>query len=101
MNTVYVKKKKNEITIQIVGEFTYNVYKDFRNAYRNEDPDSVFIIDMEKTKDIDSSALGMLLLLRQYAGEDKAKIKVINENSKIKEILNIVRFEDLFNINSK
>ena len=53
---------------------------------------------MKETSYLDSSALGMLLLLRDHAGGDNAKIKIINCNSDVRKILSISNFEQLFTI---
>lgn len=98
MHSVTVKKHNNEIIVQVIGDFDYSVHREFRNAYRYEPPASHFVIDFARTKNMDSSALGMLLLLREYAGGEKSAVKVINLNEKLKTIFNIVRFEQLFQI---
>lgn len=89
----------NKLTIEIQGRFDFNVYKDFRLAYENrlkENP--IIVIDFSKTEYIDSSALGMLLVLREQAGGDNAKIKIISCNDEIKKILSISNFGILFEI---
>ena len=47
---------------------------------------------------MDSSALGMLLILRERAGGDAAKISIKNRNPEIKKILEISNFEKVFKI---
>jgi anti-anti-sigma factor len=53
---------------------------------------------MKDTTYLDSSALGMLLLLRDHAGGDTANIKIVNCNPDVKKILTISNFEQLFSI---
>jgi len=89
----------NEITINLSGKFDFNVHQDFRNAYRNEKPGASYLIKMDGTDYIDSSALGMLLLLREHAGNDKANITISGCKDEIRKILSIANFERLFNIN--
>jgi len=88
----------NEIIVNISGKFDFNVHQDFRNAYRNEKPGAKYIIKMEGTDYIDSSALGMLLLLREHAGNDKADITITGCKDEIRKILSIANFERLFTI---
>lgn len=89
------------LTIAITGRFDFTLHKDFREAYtesgKNGDIKS-YIIDLSGTDYMDSSALGMLLLLREYAGGDKGNIQIKNCNSEIKEILEISNFDRLFSI---
>lgn len=88
----------NEITINVSGKFDFNVHQDFRNAYRNEKPGAKYKIKMDGTDYIDSSALGMLLLLREHAGNDKADITISGCKDEIRKILSIANFERLFDI---
>jgi len=87
------------VTISISGRFDFNAHHDFRNIYRNEKSDSAYIIDMSGTEYIDSSALGMLLLLREHAGNETANITIKGCNDDIKKIFAISNFEKLFTIN--
>lgn len=87
----------SELVISIDGRFDFSTHQDFRKAYENEaiNP-SRYVVDMEETTYLDSSALGMLLLLRDYAGGDAADVKIINCNDDVKKILTISNFEQLF-----
>lgn len=88
-----------ELTIKVEGRFDFVFHQDFRNAYENlqKVPDR-YIIDLKATSYVDSSALGMLLLLRDFAGGDDATISVINCNDDVKKILLISKFDQLFQI---
>ena len=86
------------VNITVSGRFDFNSHHDFRNAYRNEKPDAKYVIDMSGTDYIDSSALGMLLLLREHAGNDKSSITIRGCKDEIRKIFAISNFEKLFNI---
>jgi anti-anti-sigma factor len=88
-----------ELTISIKGRFDFGSHQDFRNAYErvNEKPKG-YRIDLKETTYLDSSALGMLLLLRDHAGGDSAKVRLVNSNSDVKKILAISNFDKLFEI---
>jgi len=88
----------NSVEIKITGRFDFNAHHDFRNIYRNETSDAEYNIDMSGTEYIDSSALGMLLLLREHAGNEAAKISITGCNYDIKKIFAISNFEKLFTI---
>ena len=88
----------NSVDIKITGRFDFNAHHDFRNIYRNEKSDATYSIDMSGTEYIDSSALGMLLLLREHAGNESAKISIKGCNEDIKKIFAISNFEKLFSI---
>ncbi len=88
------------INIDISGRFDFNLYQDFRDAYKQVDNPAAasYNINMSGADYMDSSALGMLLLLRERAGGDKANISITGCNSEIKKIFSISNFERLFNI---
>ncbi len=87
------------LTIKIDGRFDFSTHQSFRDAYEHGDQEvSEYIIDMSDTTYLDSSALGMLLLLRDYAGGDSARIRIENCNSDVRRILTISNFEQLFTI---
>ncbi len=88
----------NSVLISISGRFDFNAHHDFRNIYRNEKASATYNIDMSGTEYIDSSALGMLLLLREHAGNEGSKITITGCNADIKKIFSISNFEKLFTI---
>lgn len=88
----------SSVLINISGRFDFNAHHDFRNIYRNEKSDAAYKIDMSGTEYIDSSALGMLLLLREHAGNESANISINGCNEDIKKIFAISNFEKLFTI---
>ena len=97
--TAHTDPSNEVLTIKIQGRFDFSAHQDFRNAYENvSTKPNDFIIDMKETTYLDSSALGMLLLLRDYAGGDSASIKISNCNDDVKKILTISNFEQLFSI---
>lgn len=88
-----------ELTIVIQGRFDFGAHQEFRDAYEriNASP-TRYIVDLKGTTYLDSSALGMLLLLRDHAGGDEADIRLLNCNPDVRKILAISNFEQLFQI---
>jgi len=87
------------LTISIQGRFDFNVYTDFRGAYEDCIQSVKRItINMAQTEYLDSSALGMLLVLREQAGADNSDIDIVGANSEINKILNISNFDRMFDI---
>jgi anti-anti-sigma factor len=87
------------VTISIHGRFDFSVHRDFRNAYEKIlQPGVVVVVDLGQTEYVDSSALGMLLLLREYAGGDTAAIKLVHGSPEVKKILTIANFHQLFDV---
>ncbi|MEC9085422.1 MAG: STAS domain-containing protein, partial [Pseudomonadota bacterium] len=53
------------LTICVEGRFDFSTHQSFRDAYEHSEPTvSHYVIDLSDTTYLDSSALGMLLLLR-------------------------------------
>lgn len=89
----------NELTIKVQGRFDFSSLQQFRTAYEKVNPKpKAYVIDLKESDYLDSSALGMLLALRDYAGGDESNIRVINANPDIKKILVITKLDELFKI---
>jgi len=89
----------NTIVMAIAGRFDFSLHTRFRNAYKGEElNDGTFIVDLEKTEYLDSSALGMLLLLKEYAENMGSIVIIKNPNQNILDVLNIASFDKLFKI---
>jgi len=89
----------NELTVEIEGRFDFSAHQEFRDAYESADSSvSHYVIDMSKATYLDSSALGMLLLLRDHAGGDSANVRITKCNQDVRKILTISNFEQLFTI---
>ena len=86
----------SELTMSIDGRFDFNIHSDFRNAYRDLPPTTRFVVDLGRATFMDSSAMGMLLLLREHAGEKAANIRLQNCNADIKKILSISNLDKMF-----
>lgn len=89
----------DELTICIEGRFDFSAHQEFRDSYeRVEREPAAYVVDLNRTTYLDSSALGMLLLLRDHAGGDNAEVRIVNCNRDVKKILTISNFEQLFTI---
>jgi anti-anti-sigma factor len=85
------------ITIDISGRFDFSVHQEFRQIYESaHSPGRQYIIDLRQTEYVDSSALGMLLLLREHAGGDRANVQLLHCRPEVKKILTIANFDQLF-----
>lgn len=73
------------------------IHKEFRAAYENVKANK-YILDLANTQNIDSSGLGMLLLLKDHAGGENANIELINCSDHLLDIFHVTCFFRLFNI---
>lgn len=99
ISSIYNKETK-QVIINISGRFDFSALEEFRKSYMDYSEVKTYIIDLKKTKYLDSSALGMLLGLRDYAGGDDADITIINTNDEVEKILKITRLDELFTLKS-
>jgi len=96
--SITTNKVDNATHIIVSDRFDYGLHNEFRSAYKDCPKGTNFVIDLNRATYMDSSALGMMLLLREHAGNEQSKISIIGCNPEIKQILVISKFEKLFNI---
>lgn len=89
------------VHINIVGRFDYKVSQEFRDSYRKipVQDDITFRVDLSDANYMDSSALGMLLLLREHAKCHGGMVILDHPSKQIDNILKVANFEQLFTIN--
>ncbi|MGE8338600.1 STAS domain-containing protein [Pseudomonas laurylsulfatiphila] len=86
-----------KLTISVKGRFDFAKHQEFRQSYEDKALSAV-VVDLKDATYLDSSALGMLLLLRDHAGGDDSDIRVVNSNTDVRKILAISNFDKLFDI---
>ncbi|MFB3306717.1 STAS domain-containing protein [Pseudomonas sp. AMR01] len=97
--TSEVSPDGKKLTIAIKGRFDFGSHHAFRDAYeRFYKVPNQYIVDLKETTYLDSSALGMLLLLRDHAGGDESQIQIVNSTPDVRKILGISNFDKLFDI---
>lgn len=89
----------DSITIKISGRFDFSSHQEFRKIYEAATSEiKNYTVDMSEATYLDSSALGMLLLMRDHAGGDASNIEIVKCNADVKKILTISNFGQLFKI---
>jgi anti-anti-sigma factor len=88
----------SQLTIKPRGHFGFAVYEKFRAAYERRSRDMHYVVDLGDVATMDSSALGMLLVLREHQGGDQARIEITHCSTEVRKILQIANFERLFRI---
>ena len=87
------------LTLQFSNRFDFSVHRSFHEACLGErKPVRSYVIDLGEVESMDSSALGMLLLLREHAGGDRAEIRIVNANSALRGTLRVAGFDKLFTL---
>ncbi len=88
-------------TILLRGRFDFGAHREFKSSY--EPPLSALDIreleiDMGGVEYLDSSALGMLLILKERAGATNKRVAITNCRGAVKQVLDIANFSKLFEI---
>ena len=94
------KRKSNdgkEVIISLPEKFDFQLHKEFKEAYEASGVKTL-TLDMNKTRFMDSSALGMLLQLKEYGEKHNTNINISNANNNVMKILSIAHFDKLFKV---
>lgn len=87
--------------IKLTGRFDFNTHREFRGAYEPLVCDAAIhavIVDLSSVDYLDSSALGMLLMLRDKLGGANKEVALTGVRGNVKQVLDIANFGKLFPI---
>jgi anti-anti-sigma factor len=87
--------------ISMAGRFDFNSHRQFREAYQQVLDDSTIKeleIDLGSVDYLDSSALGMLLLLREKTSAANKSLALTNCRGVVQQVLDVANFNKLFTI---
>lgn len=84
------------LEIVITGDFDFSLYETFLASWKHSSKPCRYVINLTHCSSLQSSALGMLLLMQEEIG-DKS-IQIISGNSKVDAVLDLVHFDRLFEI---
>ncbi len=88
-------------TLKLGGRFDFHSHRDFRSAYEQHLVKAgvrEIIIDFGDVDYLDSSALGMLLLLREKCDAAGRSVVLSGLKGTVKQVLDIANFGKLFDI---
>jgi len=97
---IKVSELGEEVTLALEGRFDFSQHKEFSSAYKAfEKGVKRFVVDLSQVQYMDSSAMGMLLQLRDYAQKgDNEGVVLANPTAGVADILRIANFEKLFKV---
>jgi HptB-dependent secretion and biofilm anti anti-sigma factor len=87
--------------IVLAGQFDFNSHREFRNACESVIANSEvreILIDFKQVTYLDSSALGMLLLLKEKVAAANKSLALVNCQNTVKQVLEIACFGKIFTI---
>lgn len=94
-----VSKDNQEVFISIEDRFDFSLHQQFRDTYSKcEEHGTTFTLKLDKTSYMDSSALGMILLLKDHADKIAGKVVINKPNETVYKILEIAQFHRLLTI---
>jgi anti-anti-sigma factor len=88
-------------TLSLAGRFDFTMHKEFRDLSQKvleENELKQIEIDLKDVDYLDSSALGILLLLKDRATQRGISIAITGCRDNIRQILEIANFNKLFSI---
>jgi anti-anti-sigma factor len=85
------------LSLQLGERFDFSIHREFHDACLGAGRVArSYLIDLAEVTHMDSSALGMLLLLREHAGADHADIRIVNAGTELRGTLRVAGFDKLF-----
>jgi len=93
----YHDEAARKIVIKVRGRFDFQLHREFRAAYEGIMGAKRYVVDLRQATFVDSTALGMLLLLRDHAGGDRLAVS-ITAGSPALNTLKLAGFEALFSV---
>lgn len=98
---INVRIHDHSARIAMSGRFDFQVHRNFKDAYTPLLGDAALHeieIEMSKVDYIDSSALGMLVLLNDRAKEVNKSIALLNASRTVSMLLEVANFSKIFSI---
>lgn len=94
-----LKNDTETAVIRLTGRFDFSRHREFKSCYEaalNEPALRRIDVDFEGVDYLDSSALGMLLLLKERADGRALPVSLVNCRGVVKEILEVANFSKMF-----
>ncbi|MDP4030259.1 MAG: STAS domain-containing protein [Gallionella sp.] len=99
--TINVQIQGNVARIDMYGRFDFQVHREFKDAYTPLLDNSAvreIEIEMSRVDYLDSSALGMLMLLNERAKAAGKPVTLLNTSGVVSQVLGVANFSKIFNI---
>lgn len=91
-----VADHNDTVTIQISGRFDYRLIKDFQQLLAKSP--RTWVVDMSSVDYVDSSALGMLLLLRERVHGEAQRVHLKGVHGQPRDVLVMAKFDRMFKV---
>lgn len=89
-----LSKEKKQLTITITDRFDYELHQAFRDCYRQvSESGYTYTVNLSGASYMDSSALGMVLLLKEHADKQGSRVVIKSPHPSVAKILRIANFD--------
>jgi len=97
---VNVRQVDGLARLELRGRFDFTSHRSFKSACETafSAGASELVIDMQAVEYLDSSALGMLLLLRDKCKAASRPVSLVNCGGTVRDVLRIANFDKLFTL---
>jgi HptB-dependent secretion and biofilm anti anti-sigma factor len=93
---ISVVEQQDTVTLEIAGRFDFRMIKEFQQLLARSP--RIWIVDLAAVDYVDSSALGMLLLLRERVGGDSMRVQLRGVRGQPRDVLLMARFDRMFKL---
>lgn len=93
-------ESNDSVVIKITGRFDFSMNDTWRELCESFQSKTIHLyqLDLSETSFLDSSGLGMLLLLWFQAGEEQSNISLINPNDEVRKTIIQANLDDKFTL---
>ena len=98
---INIQIKDASARIIMSGRFDFQVHREFKDAYAPLLENTAVReigVEMSKVDYLDSSALGMLMLLNERAKAANKPISLLNTSGVVSQVLEVANFSKIFSI---
>lgn len=98
MGVEIIDESDTRTLIKISGRFDLSCQPALRAAYANAVEGREFVVDLGEASYLDSAALGLLLLLREHAHEQRGRVSIVHCRGNTYDLLHAANFQRWFRI---
>lgn len=95
---VQASRNGRTLTVSIVGRFDFGLHQEFRRTVSDLAGLTEVVINLRETVYLDSSALGMLLLLHDACSAAHITTSIVDCTPPVRQVLDVASFHQLFSI---
>lgn len=97
--SISVQIRDSVARISMMGRFDFQVHREFKDAYTPLVENAAvreIEVEMSKVDYLDSSALGMLMLLNERAKGANKSVSLLNTSGVVSQVLEVANFSKIF-----